>query len=139
MKFEQKIILTKKCHCSKNSKSILFYFNSSDPVVITRPCQKPIPVQINNDPNLSNIELPTIKKTNQKALSPIGNLANLAIFAIAELLGGFTFSLLSPFYTQEATNKGLTVTQTGLVRTMNFTLLFAYSLPFKNNVCFIFL
>ena len=114
----------------------LYYFISSDPVVITRPCQKPIPIQINNDPNLSNTEIPTIK-TNQKALSPIGNLANLVIFAIAELLGGFTFSLLSPFYTQEATNKGLTVTQTGMVRTIDFTLLFVYSLLFKNNVFFL--
>ena len=42
--------------------------------------------------------------------------ANLIIFSLAELIGGFTFSLLSPFYTQEATAKGLSVTQTGLVR-----------------------
>ena len=41
---------------------------------------------------------------------------NLVIFAIAEILGGFTFSLLSPFYTQEATSKNLTVSQTGMVR-----------------------
>ena len=40
---------------------------------------------------------------------------NLIIFAIAEILVGFTFSLLAPFYTQQATNKGLTVTQTGMV------------------------
>ena len=40
---------------------------------------------------------------------------NLIIFAIAEILVGFTFSLLAPFYTQEATSKGLTVTQTGMV------------------------
>ena len=41
---------------------------------------------------------------------------NLIIFAIAEILVGFTFSLLAPFYTQEATSKGLTVTQTGMVQ-----------------------
>ena len=40
---------------------------------------------------------------------------NLVIFSIAELFVGFTFSLLAPFYTEEATNKGLTVTQTGMV------------------------
>jgi hypothetical protein len=34
---------------------------------------------------------------------------------MAELIGGFTFSLLSPFYTKEATAKGLTVSETGLV------------------------
>lgn len=41
--------------------------------------------------------------------------ANLIIFSLVELIGGFTFSLLSPFYTKEATAKGLTVTQTGMV------------------------
>ena len=40
---------------------------------------------------------------------------NLIIFSIAEILVGFTFSLLAPFYTQEATSKDLTVTQTGMV------------------------
>ena len=40
----------------------------------------------------------------------------LFVFAFAELIGGFTFSLLSPFYTKEATAKGLSVSQTGLVR-----------------------
>ena len=41
---------------------------------------------------------------------------NLGVMALSELLGGFTFSLLSPFYTQEATDKGMTVAETGLVR-----------------------
>ena len=45
------------------------------------------------------------------------NRANLFVLAFSELLGGFTFSLLSPFYTSEATDKGLTVTETGLVST----------------------
>ncbi|TRY71976.1 hypothetical protein TCAL_12664 [Tigriopus californicus] len=40
---------------------------------------------------------------------------NLSILALTELLGGFTFSLLAPFYTNEATGKGLSVTETGLV------------------------
>ena len=40
---------------------------------------------------------------------------NLIIFSIAEILVGFTLSLLAPFYTQEATSKDLTVTQTGMV------------------------
>eukprot|EP00095_Tigriopus_kingsejongensis_P007961 maker-scaffold135_size322082-snap-gene-0.13 protein:Tk07961 transcript:maker-scaffold135_size322082-snap-gene-0.13-mRNA-1 annotation:"mfs-type transporter c6orf192" len=40
---------------------------------------------------------------------------NLVILAIAELFGGFTFSLLAPFYTSEATSKGLSVTETGAV------------------------
>ena len=31
--------------------------------------------------------------------------ANLAVLAITQLLGGLTFSLLSPFYTEEATQK----------------------------------
>lgn len=36
---------------------------------------------------------------------------NLTLLAITQLLGGLTFSLLSPFYTEEATQKGLSVTQ----------------------------
>ena len=31
---------------------------------------------------------------------------NLTLLAITQLLGGLTFSLLSPFYTEEATQKG---------------------------------
>lgn len=43
------------------------------------------------------------------------NVFNLVIFGLAQLLGGMTFSLLAPFYTKEATLKGLSVLQTGLV------------------------
>ena len=32
---------------------------------------------------------------------------NLTLLAITQLLGGLTFSLLSPFYTEEATQKGI--------------------------------
>jgi len=39
----------------------------------------------------------------------------LTVFALAELAGGCTYSLLSPFYTKEATAKGLSVSQTGVV------------------------
>ena len=42
--------------------------------------------------------------------------SQLFVYAFAELVGGFTFSLLSPFYTKEATAKGLSVSETGLVR-----------------------
>ena len=45
---------------------------------------------------------------------------NLVIFSMAELFVGFTFSLLAPFYTEEATKKGLSVTQTGMVGLMLF-------------------
>ena len=44
---------------------------------------------------------------------------NLLVMALSELLGGFTFSLLSPFYTKEATDKGMTVAETGLVRSQS--------------------
>ena len=40
---------------------------------------------------------------------------NLGILALSELLGGMTYSLLSPFYTKEATRKGCSVTETGIV------------------------
>jgi hypothetical protein len=42
------------------------------------------------------------------------------VYAFAELVGGFTFSLLSPFYTKEATAKGLSVSETGLVSRIDF-------------------
>ena len=43
--------------------------------------------------------------------------SNLGILALSELLGGMTYSLLSPFYTKEATRKGCSVTETGIVST----------------------
>jgi len=42
-------------------------------------------------------------------------MSQLTVFALAELIGGMTFSLLAPFYTKEATAKGLSVSETGLV------------------------
>ena len=41
---------------------------------------------------------------------------NLGILALSELLGGMTYSLLSPFYTKEAERRGCSVTETGIVR-----------------------
>jgi len=51
----------------------------------------------------------------------------LSLYSLAQLLGGFTFSLLSPFYTAEAKNKGLSVTQSTLVFSSVFvvTIIFA--------------
>ena len=45
--------------------------------------------------------------------------SNLGILALSELLGGMTYSLLSPFYTKEATRKGCSVTETGIVSTVH--------------------
>ena len=59
----------------------------------------------------------------EPSLKKCSTWANLLIFSIAELIGGFTFSLLSPFYTKEATEKGLSVTQTGLVRSLQIKIL----------------
>ncbi len=42
--------------------------------------------------------------------------ATWSVLAAAELFGGFTFSLISPFYTKEAGGKGISVSQAGLVR-----------------------
>ena len=67
-------------------------------------------IQTNGKHN-SNEEVEVVAS---KALS-LNCKINLIIFAIAEILVGFTFSLLAPFYTQEATSKDLTVTQTGMV------------------------
>ena len=43
------------------------------------------------------------------------NWINLVLLGVTQLLGGLTFSLLSSFYTEEATKKGLSVTQSGVV------------------------
>ena len=61
-------------------------------------------------------EVPESNEVKSKSALSFNCKINLVIFAIAEILGGFTFSLLSPFYTQEATSKNLTVSQTGMVR-----------------------
>ena len=49
--------------------------------------------------------------------------SNLGILALSELLGGMTYSLLSPFYTKEATRKGCSVTETGIVSLTLYPLL----------------
>ena len=49
--------------------------------------------------------------------------SNLGILALSELLGGMTYSLLSPFYTKEATRKGCSVTETGIVSVTLYPLL----------------
>ncbi|XP_040583649.1 MFS-type transporter SLC18B1 isoform X1 [Lepeophtheirus salmonis] len=53
--------------------------------------------------------------------------SNLIVFAVSEVLGGITYSLLSPFYTQEAQSKGMTVSETGMVYSVAFitTIIFA--------------
>ena len=42
-----------------------------------------------------------------------GLLMSWLVLALAELFGGFTFSLISPFYTKEADAKGISVSQAG--------------------------
>ena len=42
-------------------------------------------------------------------------LSTWMVLAAAELFGGFTFSLISPFYSKEAVDKGISVSQAGLV------------------------
>ena len=49
--------------------------------------------------------------------------SNLGVLALSELLGGMTYSLLSPFYTKEATRKGCSVTETGIVSVTLYPLL----------------
>ena len=48
---------------------------------------------------------PTEELTNTNNITKVKKV-NLALLAITQLLGGLTFSLLSPFYTEEATQKG---------------------------------
>lgn len=56
-----------------------------------------------------------LQQPKKSCLPTLGNLWHITVFAIAEVLAGFTFSLLAPFYSNEATSKGLSVTQTGMV------------------------
>ena len=43
------------------------------------------------------------------------NIVNLTLISLANLFGGISLSLLSPFYPVEALSKGVSVTQSGLV------------------------
>ena len=45
---------------------------------------------------------------------------NLGILALIQLLGGMTFSLMSPFYPEEAVQKGMNITETGIVYSITF-------------------
>ena len=83
----------------------------------------------NNSTTTNRSRKPKIRRTTTQSLvsSPRPRQSNkfkdwsqLFVYAFAELVGGFTFSLLSPFYTKEATAKGLTVSETGLVRHFEF-------------------
>ena len=46
--------------------------------------------------------------------------ANLGILALIQLLGGMTYSLMSPFYSEEAVQKGMNITETGIVYSSTF-------------------
>ena len=59
---------------------------------------------------------------------------NLALLTTTQLLGGLTFSLLSPFYTEEATQKGLTVTQSSWVYGSAFVTTIAFSPVFGKYI-----
>ena len=49
---------------------------------------------------LNNVNIALSRENNAKVKK-----INLILLAITQLLGGLTFSLLSPFYTEEATQK----------------------------------
>ena len=63
-------------------------------LVTTRWCLFATPDYLAEEPITNNNNIAKIKKV------------NLALLAITQLFGGLTFSLLSPFYTEEATQKG---------------------------------
>ena len=41
--------------------------------------------------------------------------SNLGIFSLIQLLGGITYTLMSPFYSKEAVQKGMSITETGII------------------------
>ena len=46
--------------------------------------------------------------------------SNLGILFIVQLCVGMTFSLMSPFYSKEAVQKGMSITETGIVYSVAF-------------------
>ena len=60
----------------------------------------PIEEPLNN----KNVNAKSRENTNDAKIKKV----NLILLAITQLLGGLTFSLLSPFYTEEATQKVVT-------------------------------
>jgi len=81
----------------------------------------PIEEPLNN----KNVNAKSRENTNDAKIKKV----NLILLAITQLLGGLTFSLLSPFYTEEATQKGLTVTQCSWVYGSAFVTTIVFS-PF---------
>ena len=83
------------------------------------------------DPESAKSARPGLKDVRQESVEPvepsrsdrIKMWSQLLVFSLAELTGGLTYSLLSPFYTKEATAKGLSVSQTGLVSASSFAAL----------------
>lgn len=59
----------------------------------------------------------SITETSEKhqKLSKI-NILTLLVYGVTQLIGGLTNTILAPFYTKKATEKGIPVWQTGLVR-----------------------
>ena len=86
------------------------------PVVVIsrqRTLEKMPPPEIESDGKISTITKSVsndVQKEDEKprrsCLPSLGNWCHIVIFSIAEILAGFNFSLLAPFYSSEATSKG---------------------------------
>ena len=76
----------------------------------------------------------TLNVENNNNIAKRASKINLALLATTQLLGGLTFSLLSPFYTEEATQKGLSVTQSSWVYGSAFVTTIVFSPVFGKYI-----
>ena len=60
--------------------------------------------------------------------------SNLGILALIQLLGGMTYSLMSPFYSKEAVQKGMSITETGIVYSVAFLMSLMWSPVFGKYI-----
>lgn len=86
-------------------------------------------IETKSSPRINNASLKSNEEekvnTNQKAKKI--NVVNMVLLGLAQFLGGLTYSLLSSFYTEEATKKGLSFTQCGLVYGSLFVTIIIFS------------
>ena len=64
----------------------------------------------------------------------ISSYLNLGILFIVQLFVGMTYSLMSPFYSKEAVQKGMSITETGIVYSIAFLMSLMWSPVFGKYI-----
>ena len=73
-----------------------------------------------SESDITEIDLTQNMMTGAHVPGDVPSYANLGILSLIQLLGGMTYSLMSPFYSEEAVQKGMNITETGIVYSSTF-------------------